>query len=44
MHSVEVQDVIAELGIDFSQGYLYSEPYILPKETKNIKKEDRKQL
>lgn len=32
VHSAEVQAVISELGIDYSQGYHYSEPNILPKE------------
>lgn len=33
VHSPEVQDVILALEIDYSQGYLYSEPNILPKES-----------
>jgi len=33
VHSSEVQDVILALEIDYSQGYLYSEPNILPKES-----------
>jgi len=33
VHSQEVQDLIIELEIDYSQGYLYSEPTPLPNET-----------
>lgn len=36
VHSSEVQDVILDLEIDYSQGYLYSEPNILPKESYTV--------